>query len=105
MKTKFLLVALFMIFSTSSFAQFFPARANVIVLPNMVSVEVYNPHYETIICNGQVFGQTFNGLLLNTFFHEQFMPAGTMRFAYVHTLPGNPFVNGWSNIHCRFTRF
>jgi hypothetical protein len=106
MKLKFLAAfVLTSMLTSSAFAQFFPARAVVVVLPGRVSVEVYNPYYEPIICSGQVFGQTFAGPLYNTFFHEQYMPAGTTRFAFVQTLVNNPFVHGWSNILCRFARF
>jgi len=106
MKLKFM-AALFMTmsFSLSARAQWFPARTNVLVLPGQISAEVYNPFYEPIICNGQVFGQTMYGGILNAFFIEQFLPMGSNRFAYVQTTPLDPFVGGWANIHCRFVRF
>lgn len=104
MKLKAL--ALFsLLISSTAFAQWFPARAHVTVFPGQVAVQVFNPYYEPIICNGQVFGQTMRGPVLTSFFAEQFMPAGSYRFAYVQTTPYAPFVNGWANIHCRFARF
>ena len=105
MKLKSLIVAAFLTVTTSAFANWFPARANVSVLPGQVAVEVFNPYYEPIICNGQVFGQTSYGQVFNAFFAEQFLPAGGYRFAYVQTTPFAPFVGGWANIHCRFARF
>jgi hypothetical protein len=105
MKLKASLIALFLFASTSVFAQFFPAKAFVTVLPGIVTAEVYNPYYEPIICNGQVFGQTAYGAVYNAFFVEQLLPAGDYRFARVNALPMNPFVTGWTNIHCRFARF
>jgi len=105
MKLKLLIVSLsLMILSSSAFAQFFPAQAYVSVLPGRVSAQVYNPYYEPIVCNGQVFGQTFQGPVFNAFFFEQFMPAGQSRFAFVQANPYNPFVRGWANITCRFAR-
>jgi hypothetical protein len=105
-KSKFTVMLFVMaLFSGSALAQYFPAQAYVTVLPGQVTVQVYNPHYEPIICNGQVFGQLATGPVLNSFFTEQFMPAGNYRFAYVHTNAFNPFVNGWANIHCRFARW
>ena len=105
MKLKALIVALVMTLTTSAFAQFFPARAQVTVLPGQVSVQVFNPYYEPIICNGQVFGQTAAGPVFTTFFAEQVLPIGGYRFAVVTANAFNPFVGGWSNIHCRFARW
>jgi hypothetical protein len=105
MKLKALIVALVLTLTTSAFAQFFPARAQVTVLPGQVAVQVFNPFYEPIICSGQVFGQTAAGPVFSTFFAQQFLPAGDFRFAYVVANPFNPFVGGWSNIHCRFARW
>jgi hypothetical protein len=105
MKLKALTIASFLMLASSAFAQFFSARTFVTVLPAQVTAEVFNPYYEPIICNGQVFGQTASGVVLNSFFNEQFMPAGSYRFAVVRANPLNPFVGGWANIHCRFARW
>jgi hypothetical protein len=105
MKLKALILASALTLTSSAFAQYFAANPAVTVLPGQVSVQVYNPYYEPIICNGQVFGQTINGPVFNAFFAEQFMPAGSSRFAVVVTNPYNRFVGGWANIHCRFNRW
>ena len=105
MKLKSLIIALFLTLTTSAFAQLFPANPVVTVLPGQVAAQVYNPYYEPIICNGQVFGQTARGAVFNAFFVEQLMPAGSYRFATVVTNAYNPFVGGWANINCRFIRF
>lgn len=105
MKLKLSIIALMITLTSSAFAQFFMANPAVTVLPGRVSVQVYNPYYEPIICNGQVFGQTFAGPVFNAFFAEQFMPAGAYRYAFVQTTPYNRFVSGWANIRCRFARF
>ena len=105
MKLKVLIFAITLTLASSAFAQFFPAKAFVTFQPAQVTVQVYNPYYEPIICNGQVFGRTFSGAVLTTYFTEQFMTAGSYRLAYVNTLPIDLFIAGWSNIHCRFARF
>jgi hypothetical protein len=105
MKLKALLVATTIALSTSAFAQWFQPRVNVLVLPFQVTAEVINPFAQPVICNGQVFGQTAHGLVLNTFFVEQFLPMGSNRFAYVNTNIHSPFVAGWANIHCRYAPF
>lgn len=104
MKLKLAMVALMITISTSSFAQFFAANPSVTILPGVVTAQVFNPYYEPIICNGQVFGQTFRGPVFNAFFVEQILPAGAYRHATVVTNGFNPFVGGWANIHCRFAR-
>ena len=106
MKLKALLIALSVsLASTSAFAQWFPARINMLVLPGQVSAEVFNPYYEPIICRGEVYGQTIQGPVFNAFFIEQFLPAGGFRYAFVQTTPFAPFIGGWANIYCRFARF
>jgi len=105
MKLKLTIIALLITFSSTVFAQFFSANPSVTILPGQVSTQVYNPYYEPIICNGQVFGQTVRGQVLSAFFTEQFMPAGSSRFAVVVTNYFNPFVGGWANIRCRFARW
>ncbi len=104
MKLKALVLALVITMTSSAFAQFFPAKALVTVLPGQVTAEVYNPYYEPIICNGQVFGQTAAGPVFNAFFVEQLLPAGGYRYAVVNATVFNPFLSGWANIHCRFVR-
>jgi hypothetical protein len=104
-KLKSLLFVSMFTVASSAFAQFFPATTSVTIHPSQVSVEVYNPYYEPIVCNGQVFGQIFAGQVFNAYFAEQLLPAGAHRYAYVVTNFRAPFVGGWANIHCRFARW
>lgn len=99
------LITLTLTLSTSAFAQFFPAKAHVSVLPGQVTAQVSNPYFEPIICSGYVFGQTVQGPVFNTFFSQQLMVAGTYRYAYVVAHPLNPFIGGWTNITCRIARW
>ena len=105
MKFKLSLVVMLITLTSSAFAQFFVSNPSVTVLPGQVSAQVYNPYYEPIICNGQVFGQTAAGPVYNAFFAEQFMPAGSYRYAVVSTNVFNHFIGGWANIRCRFARW
>lgn len=102
MKMKALVLSLMLAFSTGALAQWFPATVYVTVLPGQVTAQVQNPFPQPIICNGQVFGQTVHGPVFNAFFAEQIMPAGSFRYAFVHTNGFAPFVRGWANIHCRY---
>lgn len=102
MKLKALFAALIMTVSLSSFAQWFPARVAVQVLPGQVVAQIFNPQYVPMICSGQVFGQTYGGPLLTSAFIEHYMQPGTNRFAFVYTNAWAPFVNGWANFNCRY---
>lgn len=102
MKLKSLIVAAFLTLSTSAFAQWFPGVVQVSVLPGQVAFRVVNPNYRPIICSGQVFGQTIAGPVYTTYFVEQYLVPGDVRFAYVVATPFAPFATGWANIHCRF---
>jgi hypothetical protein len=102
MKLKAIILAGLLSFAGSAFAQWFPARYQVTVLPGQVAAQVFNPYFQPIICSGQVFGQVVNGQVFTTYFMEQLLPAGGYRFAYVQTTPYLPFVTGWANLHCRF---
>ena len=105
MKLKSIIATALLCLATSAFAQWFPARVQVTVLPGQVAAQVFNPFYEPLICSGQVFGQTSQGPVFTTFFAEQVMPIGAVRFAYVVTTPAAPFLTGWANIHCRYARW
>ena len=100
---KAFIIAALLSVSVSSFAQWFPATVRVTSLPGAVTAEVSNPYIQPIICNGQVFGQTVQGPVFNAFFAEQWMPAGSYRYAYVHTNAFAPFIGGWANIYCRYS--
>lgn len=107
MKLKSLILTAFILASTSAIAQWypggwFPAQARVTVLQGQVAAEVFNPHFAPIICDGQVFGQTFQGQIFTAYFGQQFLPAGGFRYAFVNTTPWAPFVHGWTNVHCRY---
>ncbi len=105
MKLKaFVFLCSLSVISTSAFAQFFPANARMSVFPGQVRAEVFNSNYEPIVCEGYVFGRTASGMELNAFFRD-IIPGGQFRHAFVYTNPYNPFMNGWSNINCRFARY
>jgi hypothetical protein len=96
-----LLAALILSFSFSTFA-FFPLNPLVQVRSDVVSTQIYNPHYEAILCEGFAFGRTASGALIQSRVAD-IIPAGGFRYAYVHTNPYvNPFVQGWAQILCRF---
>ncbi len=95
--------------TTSAFAQYFPGpynyfpgQAQVSVFPQQITAQVFNPFYRPVICSGTVFGRTMNGVVLNAFFAEQFMPVGASRYAFVTASYYAPFVQGWATVNCRY---
>lgn len=102
MRLKSLVLAALICVTTTAFAQVGPGRIQVIVLPGVVKAEVYNPNYEPILCDGQVFGLTMAGFTHTAYFVQQILPAAGYRQATVIADFRNPFVNGWANIVCRF---
>jgi hypothetical protein len=104
-KLKSLIVTCVLVLSTSAFAQWYPARVQMTVLPGQVAAQVFNPTYYPLICGGQVFGQTYVGSVFTTYFVEQYIVPGDFRYALVQTSPYLPFVTGWANINCRYAGF
>jgi hypothetical protein len=103
MKLKSLIIAgILTLFTSSAFAQWFPGQVQVSVLPGQVAFQVFNPHFQPIVCNGQVFGQTMYGQIFSSGFFQQLLPAGAFRYAYVNAIPFAPFSHGWANIQCYF---
>ena len=103
MKIKAIIAAVLMtVFSTAAFSQIIPARVNVTVLPLQVTLQVFNPFNRPIVCNAQVFGQTYMGPVFNAFFNAQLIYPGTDRIAFVRAFPGNPFIHGYGNAYCHF---
>jgi hypothetical protein len=96
-----LLAALILSFSFSAFA-FVPVNPLVQVRADVVSAQIYNPHYEAILCEGFAFGRTYSGAVIQSRVAD-IIPAGGYRYAYVNTNAFlNPFVQGWAQVLCRF---
>jgi hypothetical protein len=102
-KAKFLVGICALMTSLSALA-FFNANPSVTVLPLQITAQVYNPYYEPIACRGQVFGRTAYGQVLTSFFPQQIIPPGQVRFAYIYSNVMNPFTNGYGNVVCNFLR-
>lgn len=81
---------------------FFLVQGQAFVTPNRVEVRVFNRFNRPILCQGMAYGQTFQGMMLNSWFNG-FIPAFGYGFAYVYSnFPGQQFVRGWGQFQCRF---
>jgi len=103
MNLKAFFLVLVLGFTTSAFAQFFPANPRVTVLPLQVTAQIVNTYPRPIVCNGQVFGQLATGHVYTTYFAHQVIFPGQFRYATVNTNAFNPFIRGWANLYCQFT--
>lgn len=70
------------------------------VTPQYSQVQVINPMGYQAYCQGYVFGQTQNGMVMNSWF-SSYLPAGGYAYAYVQAMPPYYFVNSWANIECQ----
>jgi hypothetical protein len=101
-----LALAFFMILgAVPARAQFFSPNPTIVVLPHVVTAQVYNPYYEPIACQGYAFGRSYWGQVAQSWFAD-IIPPGAYRFATVTANPyNNRFVSGWAQINCRFLRY
>lgn len=100
--TRLLLVAiLFCAVNAHAFYGWFPANARVVVTPVQAQAVFVNNLAYPVICRGQVFASTYNGLVANSWVNDVVVYPGITAYAYVYTNPYNPFVNAWSQIYCR----
>ena len=104
MRSLLRLMAIIALFSLVEAQAFFPINPLIQVRRDVVSAQVYNPHYEPIICEGMAFGQTMYGQVFQARITD-IIPPGNSRFAFVRTNFSNPFVNGWGQVVCRFARW
>jgi hypothetical protein len=101
---KFLVLGLVLLSSQVFAWNLFPVNPLIQATPFQVSAQFFNPYYEPISCSGYVHGMTVRGQNFSAVFNNLLVPGGQSRFAYVRTLPGSPFVNGWAQVNCHFLR-
>ena len=71
----------------------------------------YNPHQVSVVvsnrdsgwpvhCSGAVYGTTYAGFTIESRLNNWTLYPGQARHVGVVSPPGNPFVNGWTDIYC-----
>lgn len=94
--------ALFSLMVMPAAQAFFPVNPILQVRPDLIVAQVYNPYYEPLFCQGYVYGVTASGLQASAYLGQVIAP-GSYRYVRLQANPWiNPFVNGWSQIFCRF---
>jgi hypothetical protein len=76
-------------------------NAQIQVSPHVVQGTVYNPLPYPIYCSGWVFGQIQTGQNLYAWI-ESWITPGTYQYVYVYANAPHYFLNGNSQIYCRY---
>ncbi len=92
----------FVVFLTvSSQAHAFIPQMSFFVNREVAIARVWNTTYRPIVCYGQAFGRTWNGVVLNTWVNQLVIYPNTSVDVYVHSNFYDPFVQSWANIDCQ----
>lgn len=93
-------VFVFCTLSTSVFA--FVPQMNFFVNREVATVRVWNTSGAPIVCNGSAFGQTFNGMIYQSWINQVYIAPGVFVEAYAYTNYYDPFARAWAQIDCQF---
>ena len=99
---KFLVVIAITILSLSQAFAFYP-QLSFFVNREVATTRIWNTSYQPMVCSGYAFGQTFNGVVLNSWFNTIYVGPGMYADAYVYSNFYDPFVNSWAQVDCQFT--
>lgn len=100
MKKLLLSCALFL--SIAGSAQAFVPHMNYFVNREVAVARVWNTSFQPIVCHGQAFGRTWNGVVLNSWVNGLVIYPQTSVDVYVHSNFYDPFVQAWAQIDCQF---
>jgi len=101
MKKLIIATALFVVTMSQAFA-FYP-RLSFFVNREVATSRVWNTGHRPMICSGYAFGQTFNGVVLNSWFNSLYIMPGMHADAYVYSNFYDPFVRAWAQVDCQYT--
>jgi hypothetical protein len=101
MKKLIITCALFIVTISNAFA-FFP-QLNSFVNGEVATTRVWNTSYRAMVCSGNAFGQTYNGVVLNSWFNNLYIMPGMYADAFVYTNYYDPFARAWAQVDCQFT--
>lgn len=101
MKKLVLSAVIFLTLSTNVFA--FVPHMSFFVNREVATARVWNNSGRPFVCSGVAFGQTYNGLRLNTWFNNLYVAPGMSADAYVYSNFYDPFVNAWAQVDCQYS--
>lgn len=98
---KFILTSLaFLAFSTQAFA--FIPRMEFFVNREVAVARVWNTTHRPIVCHGQAFGRTWQGVVLNSWVNGLVIYPNSSVNVYVHSNYYDPMLQAWAHIDCQF---
>ncbi len=100
MKKLLLATAIFLTLSSSVFA--FIPQMSFFVNRDVATARVWNTSGRPFICSGVAFGQTYNGVVLNSWFNNLYVAPGVSADAYVYSNYYDPFMSAWAQVDCYF---
>lgn len=98
-KNLLLVIVLLCISNTSQ--AWWKEHVNVTTDKTVIIATVINQYNRAIYCEGYVFGRTYYGNILNNW-AEGIIDVGNYSIIFVNTNTNDPFVEGWTNIQCRW---
>lgn len=101
MKKLFLAAVVFSTLTSSAFA--FAPQMSFFVNGEVAISRVFNNTGRPFICEGNAFGQTYAGAVLNSWFSQLYVTPGMSVDAYVYSNNRDPFINAWAQVDCQFT--
>ena len=99
-KKLFVSALLFITLSSSVFA--FTPQMSFFVNGTTAISRVFNNTGRPFICSGTAFGQTYNGVILNSWFNQIYVTPGMFADAYVYSNYYDPFARAWAQVDCQF---
>ena len=102
MKKCFLALMVCLTFATSSAFAFIPSMS-FFVNRTVATTRVFNYTGRPMVCSGTAFGQTFQGVVLNSWFNQVYVAPGVFADAYVYSNVYDPFARAWAEVDCEFT--
>ena len=99
MKKMMLSLAIGLTLATSNAFAFFP-QMNSFVNNEVAVSRVWNTSFRNIVCSGQAFGRTWQGVVLNSYVNSLVVYPGQYVDIYVHSNIYDPMVQAWAQVDC-----
>lgn len=101
MKKLMFITVIFTALSSSAFA--FIPQMSFFVNREVAVSRVWNTTNRPFVCSGVAYGQTYNGVMLNSWFNNLYVAPGAFAEAYVYSNFYDPFTRSWAEVDCQFT--
>jgi hypothetical protein len=98
---KLIIASSLFILSLNAFA--FMPQLSFFVNNQVATTRVWNTANQPLICSGYAFGQTYNGIVLNSWFNSLYIMPGMYADAYVYSNYYDPFARAWAQVDCQYT--